>query len=162
MITKIIKFSIVFTFLIFACSSFSETKKPVVSHTESVFDKSCFAEEFPLEITSKIVETHYNSQITVTICNKSDTTISAVKFLVVCKNAYEEMISRQKYIYDKNIAETLAKTCKLTVDKHTRFVEIYVYSVYYYKNCKKEWGTRKIGDNDIIENVPVHSFCEIE
>lgn len=162
MITKIVKFYIVFAFLIFVCSSFAGTKKPVVSHTESVFDKSCFAEEFPLEITSKIVETHYDSQITVTICNKSDTTVSAVKFLVVCKNVYEEMISRQKYIYDKNIAETPSKNCKLIVDKRTRFVEIYVYNVYYYKNCKKEWGIRKIGNNDIIENVPVHSYCEIE
>lgn len=152
----------VFTFYSFARLSFAWTKKPVAPQTESVFDKSCYVEEFPLKITSKVVKTYYNSQITITICNKSSTTVSAVKFLVVCKNAYGEMISHEKYIYDNNIAETPAEIRKLIVDKQTRFVEIHVYSVYYYKNCKKEWGIRKIGDKDIIENVPIHSSCEIE
>lgn len=152
----------VFTFYSFARLSFAWTKKPVAPQTESVFDKSCYVEEFPLKITSKVVKTYYNSQITITICNKSSTTVSAVKFLVVCKNAYGEMISHEKYIYDNNIAETPAEIRKLIVDKQTRFVEIHVYSVYYYKNCKKEWGVRKIEDKDIIENVPIHSSCEIE
>ena len=92
-----IKIVIVVVFVIFACNVSMYPKKPIVTYTHEKFDMSSYNEDCPIEISSTMYENEYHNSIVVTINNKTDAVISAVKFLFTCKNVYGEVVSNKKY-----------------------------------------------------------------
>lgn len=156
-----IKIVIVVVFVIFACNVSMYPKKPIVTYTHEKFDMSSYNEDCPIEISSTMYENEYHNSIVVTINNKTDAVISAVKFLFSCKNVYGEVVSNKKYIYDRKIDNRPCKTEALILAKKIKMAEIRVYSVYYYNNCKAEWGDHKIRCVEIIKNLPIIATCEV-
>ena len=53
------------------------------------------------------------------------------------------------------------KTEALILAKMIKMAEIRVYSVYYYNNCKAEWGYHKIKCVEIIKTLPIIATCEV-
>lgn len=125
------------------------------------FDNPAYLEDFPMCVSSVMRESKRCNNVVIIFGNKTDAVISAVQYLITYKNVYGEVISKERLIFDSKIQQCDYKTYEFNVAKKIKFIEIRVYSVYYYNNYKKEWGTRKINTTEIINNLPINTACQI-
>lgn len=162
--SKIGLFAILLFFtLICGIGYYSSTRADSVikSKEKEDFDKPAYLEDFPMCVSSEMCENKRCNNVVITFGNKTDAVISAVQYLITYKNVYGEVISKERLIFDSKIQQRDYKTYEFNVAKKIKFIEIRVYSVYYYNNCKKEWGTRKINTTEIINNLPINTACQI-
>lgn len=143
------------------CYSFFGQNDTNKTDKKESFDKSPFAEEFPMTVTSSIEEDSYHNIVYITLKNNTESVISAVQFLVTGKNVYGEVVENDKRFSDRLIQSLQSVKLKVVVNRRIKFADIRVYSVYYYNNCRKEWGNRKTSCKDMIKYLPVTSACQI-
>lgn len=117
---------------------------------------TCFSEISPIHIGANIDKKFMN----VYFHNESNKNITAIQILFICYDVYGKKFTPiYKYQYDKYIVKpNKTNSVSLSIPKGTKYVDIYLYDVYYKNGEIPEWGSRELKTSEVLEYAPKFHF----